>query len=278
MSDERRVEQTFYPNGQLETEVTYVGEHIEGVTKYWHENGMLKREVPVRKSRTHGMVRQWDSAGNLLNESDFLDGTGISRSFHDNGVLAGEMCKKKSIPHGYQRCWDEAGELYAEVFYVNGRKVSRKRYEQACKDDPSLPEPPADSKAGTVWPEVRATGSGTTASRGENELNELLAAGPHAEALTWLKNNYAILGEGLAGDEATEFIEQFYKAGAKKVIALDIDQDTDGEANAGRLAVMLPEDAPRRKKVLRLCNELNRQVGYEAERDGGQPFITVALN
>jgi antitoxin component YwqK of YwqJK toxin-antitoxin module len=277
-ADNGRVERTFHPNGQVETEVTYVGEHIEGVTRHWYENGTLQSETPMRNSRPHGTVREWDAAGNLLGESEFVDGTGIGRSFHANGVRAGETCMKNGIPHGYQRCWDESGELYVEVFYVNGRKVSRKRYEQARKEDPILPAPPADSVAGAVWPETAAAGPVVAIQRGEEELRELLAAGPYAEALGWLKESDGILGEGLAGAEAIGFVELFYKAGAEEVIAIGIDKDPDVGESAGKLVVKLPEDAGRRKKVLRICNSLNREVGFEAERDVGQRFVIVALD
>lgn len=276
--EEQRVERTFYHNGGVDTEVTYVGEHIEGITRYWYDNGVLKREVPMRRSVKHGTVREWDRAGNLLDESEFLEGTGIGRSFHDNGALAGEICMKNSIPHGYQRCWDESGELYAEVFYVNGRKVSRKRYEQACKEDPSLPAIPSDSVAGAVWPEAVEHDPGVVVQRGEQELELLLAAGPHAEALAWLKNSNAILGEGLVDDDAIEFIEQFYNAGAEEVIAIEIDKDSDGEENTGKLVVKLPSATNRRSKVLRICNKLNKQLGFEAERDVGQQYIFVMLD
>lgn len=207
-ADEPRVERTFYPNGQIETEVTYVGEHIEGVTRHWHENGTLKEEVPVRKSRTHGTVRQWDAAGNLLDTSEFVDGTGTHRSFHANGTLAGVSFTKNGIPHGYLRCWDEGGELSAEVFYVNGRKVSRKRYEQARKDDESLPEPPSKTTGRAVGLAARASRSGVAVQRTEQDLAELLSAGPHSEALVWLRQTDGTLGEGISGAEAIKLIEK----------------------------------------------------------------------
>ena len=277
-AEDRRVERSYHSNGLVAAEATYLGEHIEGVTKRWYDNGVLQSEIPVRKSRTHGIVRTWDRIGNLLDESEFVDGTGIGRSFHDNGVMAGEICMKDSIPHGYQRCWDETGGLTAELFYVSGRKVSRKRYEQARKDDPSLPEPPAKKLAPIARPTAREGGQGLRAAKDEKDLHELLGAGPHAEALEWLRENNRTLGEGLAGEEAIALIEKLYQAGATEVIAAEIDKDTDGDENTGKLIVKLPDDGGRRKKTIRMCNSLNADVGLEAERDIGQRFTIVVLD
>lgn len=281
-SENRRVERAFHPNGRVSAEVTYIGEHIDGVTRHWYENGIMQSEVPMHYSKVHGICRYWDSSGNLLDETEFVHGTGCFRNFYDNGAIQGEMGLKNGVPHGHQLCWDENGEFLAEAFYINGRKASRKRYEQARQDDPSLPEPtnakPSISVEPTVQEATPDVATGRSKEEEEDWLKKLLGAGKHAEALSWLRNSNGILGEGIPDAEAIELIEGLYNAGAEEVIAIEIDQDLDGEENTGTLVVKLDDNTGHREKVLRICNACGADLGFDADRDVGQRYLLVMLD
>ena len=93
----------------------------------------------MRKSRVHGVVRRWDSPGNLVDESEFSDGTGVLRTWSDSGLLETESFLKEGIPHGRMCAWDEDGELLVEQYSIAGKKVSKKQYFQTCETDPTLP-------------------------------------------------------------------------------------------------------------------------------------------
>lgn len=134
-----KVERTFFPNGALESEVTYVGENIHGTTRMWHENGQLKSEVPVVQSKLHGTAREWNSNGELLGESEFVNGTGLHRSWFESGRLESECYMLNGIPNGRLRSWDEDGVLLIEAYVLASRKVSKKKYLEACAKNDSLP-------------------------------------------------------------------------------------------------------------------------------------------
>ncbi|EEF60256.1 hypothetical protein Cflav_PD2952 [Pedosphaera parvula Ellin514] len=74
-------------------------------------------------------------------------GVGVHRDWYDNGILSQELDAYKGLPNGRQKCWDENGEFPLETYYIMGKKVSRKKYLEACKTDPKLPQYPEEKSA-----------------------------------------------------------------------------------------------------------------------------------
>lgn len=268
-ANEPRIERSFYPNGQIEIEVTYVGEHIEGVSRYYHENGVLQREVPVKHSRVHGVVRQWSSDGILLGESVFVDGTGVDRDWYESGILRSEVPTKSGIPHGIQRLWDETGALEAERCLISGRPVSRKKYDELL--------------AG----EIGIRGSAPTSQQDRSRrpkadaIRQLKSQFPDAqEVLTWLRSPEPerSLGECGTSDESEEIVAEFLNAGSPEVYVVDILREPDGSENSSYLAAILPDQEAARSTVLELAHEWNQAQGFVTHMDTTLPFVLVALD
>ncbi len=269
-----RIERTFYPNGQLQSETPYVGDKITGVVRRWHENGVLQSEMPKLGSLDHGTTREWSSDGQLFSSGEFNHGTGVFRGWYPDGRLKSETWVRDRIPHGRLRAWDENGELIAEQYFISGRKVSRKKYFEACEKDDSLPKYDPNDAPPTwadLYPEMPIEAP-----------NVSLAQYPDArEAVGWLKESSTdalrTLGELPSAEESIRLVEEFLVSGATRVLAVNIDFDEDDQTT-GQLLIELPDDAGPRKRALAFCNEQNQQCGFSPVTDAGQKFVLVGLD
>lgn len=79
---------TYYPNGQLKSEITYLGNDIHGVSYFYYENGRVK----VKENYDHGLL------------------DGISRSYYKSGKLENEMLFKMGKLQKKQH-YDQHGTL-----------------------------------------------------------------------------------------------------------------------------------------------------------------------
>lgn len=86
------------------------------------------------------------------------------------------------------------------------------------------------------------------------------------------------LGELPPGKKSTNLLERFIKHGAVNVYVVNVQTDDDGSMNTGHLLVELPNDPKDRKRILKLVNQMNCQVGFDPESDSGQSFVLVALD
>ena len=271
-----RKEQNFFSSGQIKSEVTYLGEHIEGTTRRWYENGVLKEEIPMRQSRVHGVVRRWDRRGILLDEGEFTDGTGVLRTWSDEGHLEGEMFVREGVPHGRMRAWDEEGELLVEQYFISGKKVSRKAYVKACMTDSTLPNFGDDVRE-PVQTIV------TSNAPGIDIFHKSIEEFPDAEkAEEWLRASTAeyprTLGEFSSTEESLDLVKEFVKKGASNVFVVKITTDDDGSLNSGHLLVEVPLESRKRKTVLDMANEINESQGFPRGDDSGQLFVLVSLD
>jgi antitoxin component YwqK of YwqJK toxin-antitoxin module len=62
---ETKIERTYYPNGELNSELPYVGGKLHGVGKWWRESGQLFLECPYVDGKRHGMSKQWWRNGDI---------------------------------------------------------------------------------------------------------------------------------------------------------------------------------------------------------------------
>ena len=263
------------------------------LVRYWYENGVLKKETPMKNSLVHGVVKQWDSTGNLIDASEFSNGSGERKTFYENGMLQGQMTLRQGYPEGRLRCWDEDGELIVERYFLKGRPVSRKRYESEAATDSSLATYADDNQ--TSWEEktqqFKSSNNDLESVQvddvsGEHEretVQELLSLGPYSEALTWLRKGFdckeqtRFLGEGMSITESIEFIEKLYKAGASKVFVLEITQEDEGIETSDKLLVNLDRSSKLRTELFKLCNEVTINEGFLPDEDIGQNHIFLKL-
>ena len=113
----------------------------------------------------------------------------------------------------------------------------------------------------------------------ETWKEELLQEGPYREARAWLAEGVGTLGEDYTHADSRKLVDEFYAAGVVRVIALDIDIDTEDEyENSGRLLVELDDDPGHRKQVFDQCNRLACKLGFGREVDRGQRYVLVMLD
>lgn len=284
-----KVERSFYPNGQLRSEVTLVNGLPNGFTRRWYPNGVLAEELSVKGGTFEGISKRWNDKGELLGTFEVRNGTGLYKLWYDSGILQGEISYVNGNFTGRQRAWFEDRELVTEVFWIRGRKVSRKKYLEACKTDSSLPRYDDEPKVQT-WEQKMARLSKSKKKRPANPrleeaalrlLQELLSDPTRCEARKWLgetgQGKIRTLGEIPDLAESLALIEEAYGAGVAEVLVVKIEGD-DRMENTGTLVVRLPKAIRKRKEALGWCNEQNGYQGFDPEGDEGQEWVVVRLD
>ena len=80
---------TYYPNGSIQSEISYINDIIDGSYVEYYQNGNVKIEKNFTAGVLNGMIREYYPSGLLKEEHSIDHGTkeGIDRSFYDNGGL-----------------------------------------------------------------------------------------------------------------------------------------------------------------------------------------------
>ena len=272
-----KVERTFYPNGQLDWEATIKDGKPVGLVRHWYENGILERECHYDKDGLeHGIVKDWDKEGKLLGESNWEHGTGISKSWFEDGRLKSESNYIRGKRCGRSRIWWEDGGLMSVSCYINDREVSKKKYGEACKTNPTLPRYEEDDlEPEPVIPPVKYKKRETPVSEWERQkhdefIKKFLRQPNRGEVRQWLAGDEnRNIGE-MTPEESREYIEEGYKAGATKILAVEIEGDT-----TNCLIVYLPSPGLKRKKVFEWNGESAQKSGFDPYEDWGQNELFV---
>ncbi|HXB57929.1 MAG TPA: hypothetical protein VNU95_00080 [Candidatus Acidoferrales bacterium] len=273
---EIKVERSYYPNGQLQWEGSFRNEKLTGLVKHWHDNGILSKECPYDEGLEHGICKQWDKSGNLLGEYHMDRGTGTEKSWYENGQLERESDSVSGKLTGRFRCWMENGELISVTYYIGDKSVSKKKYLEACKSDSALPRyDDLEEKPKLKLPSTKYRQRETTVSEEERKQHDELIAKfrtqhNRGEARQWLAGDEnRNIGE-MTSEESFETIEDGYKAGAVKISAVDIKEES-----TNCLIVELPLKGIKRKKVFEWNNELAQSSGFDPDEDWGQNELFV---
>jgi uncharacterized protein YeaO (DUF488 family) len=269
-----KVKKYYHPNGQLRWEGSFQGERPEGSNRQWHENGVLKEEHFYERGLEHGVIRQWNQDGKLLGEYTMKYGTGTTKRWHENGQLESELSHIDGQFCGRHRVWFEDGVLAGTEYYIWNRKVSKKKYIEACKTDPVLPrydQSEPESHIGLPSTKYRrGTATSDEQAKHDQFITKFRSKPNQKEARQWLaENENRNLGE-LAPEDSRELIEEGYKAGALKIIAVEIQ---DNSTNC--LIVELPPKGIKRKRVFEWNNELAQNSGFDPDADWGQNELFV---
>lgn len=100
------------------------------------------------------------------------------------------------------------------------------------------------------------------------------------EAGAWLKagEKRNTLGELANTAVSLRLVNSFYKAGATKVWAVEIDRYPDGMENTGKLVIELSLELDARTEVLRLASRKSEAKGFGHVDDHGQRYIFLMLD
>lgn len=267
-----KVERSYHPNGQLSWRGTIKNGKPVGIVKHWYENGVLQRECPYDDDGLeHGIVKDWSKEGKLLGESRWEHGTGISKSWFENGRLESESYYVRGKRCGRSRIWWEDAGLMSVAYYINDREVSKKKYDEACKANPTLPHyeddglEPEPVAAPIKYQKREMPVSEWERHKHRDFIKEFLRQPNRGEARQWLaggeKRN---IGE-MTPEESREYVEEGYKAGATKILAAEIEDDT-----TNCLIIYLPPHGPKRNRVFEWNGESAQKCGFDPYDDWGQ--------
>jgi hypothetical protein len=115
----------------------------------------------------------------------------------------------------------------------------------------------------------------------DDYIKTFLRASNTKEAIAWLQagseSDFRSVGECESTQESLALIQQIYDAGAKEVLAVQIDEYPEGQ-NTGKLVVILPDPTEARERVFDWAGEIAQSQGFDAEQDSGQSFLFVMLD
>lgn len=272
------IQQSIYRSGQLREQVPLKNGLRHGVVRTWHKNGTLATEEPFQNGLPHGLCCQWDENGCLLGKYKLVNGTGIQRVWHDNGQLQMEITTVRGEFCGRSRMWLADGTLISENYCLRQKSVSAEEYRAVAAKDKSLPKfrgqpvkvPPRDSamqkhilRVFVAW---------------------LLEKPNRSEARKWLQKTATdqsarSLGRFKCENDAAEFVQSLYDAGAVKLIAPDIYASKTGDQFADCLVVQLPKNAAMRTAVRKVCAQLRtRRLGaMQPDEDIGETHLYLSM-
>lgn len=83
------IAKSYYPDGNLYSEISYVNDVLDGTAYWYYPNGNLKMMKEFSKGKLNGYVREYYESGLLKEEYSVKDGikNGTHRIYYDNGAL-----------------------------------------------------------------------------------------------------------------------------------------------------------------------------------------------
>lgn len=264
------IQRTYYRNGRPYQEVPFISGKINGVISEWHRNGALAREVPMKDGIRHGVCKQWNEKGELLGSFEMNMGTGISKQWFPNGQLEFEASVINEAFTGRLRHWNDQGQLTQDAFFLDNKKVSHAEYERARQSNPGLPAyADENSKRPTL-------ARGNNRRSGPQRLIKRLLSTRKAEAREWLQTSAPTSKktlDDLSTKKSAALVDALYGAGAAKVLAADIDEDTTGHQTADKLVVALPPNAREREAIRKLC--AHNKLEFSPESETGHSHLAI---
>ena len=91
---------TKYPNGKIESEISYSNNIREGEAKFYYENGNLKEERLYINGRVEGLVKK----------------------YHENGKLKELINIENGKREGPTSVFNENGEYVSDIYFENGKQ------------------------------------------------------------------------------------------------------------------------------------------------------------
>lgn len=160
-----------------------------GRYRHFHDNGVVWEEGSYEDDLEHGEVRQFDDTGRQIGSYLMNHGTGLDLWYESPGVLAEEHPLQDGRLHGFERWWSgdnltvheechfwkgkrhgvlrrwnrhhKIARSYPQ-YYVMDERVTKRRYERACRADPTLPPyNAADNRPERPLPAVKGLVSAT---------------------------------------------------------------------------------------------------------------------
>ena len=107
--------------------------------------------------------------------------------------------------------------------------------------------------------------------RMEKHGDEIMASANKQEARAWLKGPNHLFFKA-DPKLVSQFVEDFYNAGAKQVLVADLDNE-QGVQYGGSMLVVLPADATAREKLFAIGMRADICFGEDPVQDDGQKYL-----
>ena len=93
LSINRKIEQSYFANGQLEYEAEFYNGKLDGVIRVWNEDGILKSKSEYSNGKAHGIWKQYHVNGKISYSTTYQYGekNGSEKWFYKNGALKSEQ-------------------------------------------------------------------------------------------------------------------------------------------------------------------------------------------
>ena len=115
----------YHENGQIKSEVYYLGDKREGKWTHWDENGNRVLESHFKNDKAHGTWTYWYENGQKQIEENFKNDIkdGKYTQWLKDGQIDLEMSYKKGKENGITTRWDMEGNVIARIEYKNDELV-----------------------------------------------------------------------------------------------------------------------------------------------------------
>ena len=116
---------TWWPNGIIKSEFSYVKNEIEGVYSYFDSLGTKIKTETYKKSILNGVLSEYNENGTLRSTTDYVKGkkTGLIKEFLEGIVLLEQKTLKKDSLDGEWTSWHDNGTKKVVRVYKNGTPV-----------------------------------------------------------------------------------------------------------------------------------------------------------
>ena len=129
------VDKTFYPSGQLQSEMPYKNFKPDGVYKYYYQNGKLKEETTYEGGKKEGIDRWYYQNGSFYHEryyeNDLLNGP--YKIYYDTGQLKQVEFWINGKQEGEALVYSRNGQIRKRIIYKNGERQMLYYYDDTGK-------------------------------------------------------------------------------------------------------------------------------------------------
>lgn len=126
------VKKTFYANGAIQSERTYLLDKLEGVSKFYTEDGKLAIEELYKNNLREGYSKEFFPSGKVRSEATYKGGkkNGLFKTFYEDGKVESEATYENDVVVGVIKlfAYYPSGALKEEsTANTEGQLVGKKR-------------------------------------------------------------------------------------------------------------------------------------------------------
>lgn len=129
---------TYYPDGKVMSEASYVDGKLQGLSKSYSPEGKVIKVVPYRNGKRHGtMVDYWPKTGKKKKIVPCVEGKveGTAKLYYEDGTLKAEIPFRNDSRHGIEKTYDEDGKLERRRYWLDGELVPEGVFEEKYEKD-----------------------------------------------------------------------------------------------------------------------------------------------